>query len=246
MALTYDFDIYSALPAGVAGGEGKGVALFRDAATVEALRQAPESLRTFFLDSGFGLNQSPVRLPPGTYRESDEAERLDVIGLLTQNLKTHELPRADQMPEGGFSFQAFLQALTTAQPVDDPAPEPAAPRPADPEPAPVPQAALGQAQPSPAPIAPVRPAAGATARPRPSDDYVPMPGSKPEPVQPPPELDPRIPPPPTEPEPPPKLGAVPPPPEISREDIEDRRRKSMAALVILVGVGLIAAAFLMR
>ena len=234
MALRYDFDIFSVIPAEVmnnpkigamlknvgvdSSAAGNSVALFRDPATVEALKTSPESVKALFKASGFGESVSPYPVPWGHYRESDEDARVDLISRLTDNLKTYPLPSADEMAQGGFNFGSFLQALTTSMPIPD-SEVPDAPAPTPPQPA------------APAPAE------------RNWNQHVPMPGMpKDDKTEVPPELDPRIPPPPTEPEeilkPTGKLSE--PPPSMSRADFEQRRKKSIAALVVLAGIGLIA------
>lgn len=134
MALSYDFDMFDVFPT---EGEDdpvlgkfmteigfrpdaatRKVALFRDARTADALRDAPEGLRNFFLASGFGLNTFQSGAPAGFYPEQDEEARLDVIRRLTENAEVFSLPRLDQATETSeFSLTAFLTALAAAQPM---------------------------------------------------------------------------------------------------------------------------------
>lgn len=234
MALRYDFDIFSVVPTELFGdpkvsgilseigvqedARANKVALFRDPATIEALNNAPEALREYFLASGFGMNPSPFQVPWGQYRASDEAARNDVTVRLTENIQKFTLPKVGETPAGGFELADFLRDLTTAQPIPDEEVPQAPPPQAQPTPN-----ALGMAAPSVAPAAPSQPEI---------------------PIE---EIDPRIPPLPTEPEP--QLtptGALKTPlPTISREELEDKRRRRMAALIVILGIALIGVAFFM-
>ena len=135
MSLKYDFDIFQ-LQQNVAdadpdlarildalkteAAEVDSVALFRDPRTAEALRQAPERLRDFFLASGFGLNTYDSGAPRGRYPAKDEEARLAIIARLTQNAEVHILPKPGDYPEGGEGFRLgeFLIDLASAQPID--------------------------------------------------------------------------------------------------------------------------------
>ena len=134
MTLSYDFDMFDLIPT---EGEddptlgkfmtdigfcpdaaARKVALFRDTQTAEALRAAPEALRSFFLASGFGLNTYQSGAPAGFYPEQDEEARLDIIRRLTENAEVYSLPRLDEAADvAGFSLGAFLTALAAAQPL---------------------------------------------------------------------------------------------------------------------------------
>lgn len=135
MALAYDFDIFRIIPdfgpsdAGLSGllkdvaataqQDSMTVALFRDARTAEALRRAPSSLRTYLLESGFGLNTYSSGAPAGHYPASDEAVRLDLIQRLADNARRFALPSPEDSAEGGDAFRlgAFLEALEQSQPI---------------------------------------------------------------------------------------------------------------------------------
>lgn len=137
MALSYDFDMVTVTPDGLpdqfgdlamTGVGAEKTAMFRDPHAAEALRAADQSVRTFFLDSGFGLQDYDSGAPPGRYPASDEDHRVRVIERLTANLASHDLTGAKW---GNFDFQAFLAGLDQAQPLEDEtllAPRPA-PRP---------------------------------------------------------------------------------------------------------------------
>ena len=98
MPLRYDFDMFSAIDesiiddpkykdlfasAGIRSDMAANkVALFRDQKTVDALRAAPEPLRRYLLDCGFGLNRFDSGAPDGYYPAKDEAARLRVLDAL--------------------------------------------------------------------------------------------------------------------------------------------------------------------
>ena len=153
MALTYDFDMFSIMPedlqdkfggmfdnVGATGVMGEQLAMFRDPQTVAALERADQAVRTYFLESGFGMQVYSSGAPPGRYLEKDGDARIAVIEKLTANLATHDLDGADW---GGFEFPKFMESLAIAEPLDDEtllAPTPhnqqaAEPRPAAPRPA---------------------------------------------------------------------------------------------------------------
>lgn len=125
MAMRYDFDMVTVTPDGLpdqfgdltATGVGaEKTAMFRDPKTAAALRDADQAVRTFFLDSGFGLQDFDSGAPPGRYPISDEDPRIRVIERLTANLSTHDLTAAKW---GEFDFQAFLAGLDQAIPLED-------------------------------------------------------------------------------------------------------------------------------
>ena len=125
MALRYDFDMVTMTPEGLpdqfgdlvlTGVGAEQVAMFRDPNTVAALKQADSAVRSYFTDSGFALKQFDSGAPPGRFPERDEEARIAVIDRLTANLETHDLANAAW---GEFDFDAFMDALATAQPVED-------------------------------------------------------------------------------------------------------------------------------
>ena len=125
MALTYDFDMVPVTPNGLpdqfgdlaaSGLAAQKVAMFRNPQTVAALGQADAAVRTFFVESGFALQSYDSGAPIGRYPMRDEDARVDVIEKLSANLGTHDLTGADW---GGFDFQAFMRALSVAEPVAD-------------------------------------------------------------------------------------------------------------------------------
>ena len=54
MALRYDFDMVEVPPTGVAGEKA---AMFRDPATVAALKEADTAVQAYFSESGFVLQE---------------------------------------------------------------------------------------------------------------------------------------------------------------------------------------------
>ena len=125
MALRYDFDMVAMTPEGLpnqfgdlalTGVDTERVAMFRDPDTVAALRQADAAVQAYFTDSGFALKQFDSGAPPGRFPQRDEDARITVIDRLTANLETHDLAEAAW---GGFDFDAFMDALSEAQPVED-------------------------------------------------------------------------------------------------------------------------------
>lgn len=145
MALRYDFDMVTVTPDGLpdqfgdlaaTGVAAEKTAMFRDPKAAEALQAADEAVRTFFVDSGFGLQDFDSGAPPGRYPASDEDHRIRVIERLTANLGTHDLTGANW---GRFDFQAFLGGLDVATPLEDEtllAPTVARPSPDTPSPTP--------------------------------------------------------------------------------------------------------------
>ncbi|SIT89292.1 hypothetical protein SAMN05421665_2919 [Yoonia rosea] len=125
MALRYDFDMVEMSPTGLPDGfgdlattgvAGEKVAMFRDPATVAALKEADAAVRAYFADSGFGLEEYNSGAPPGRYPMRDEEARVALIDRLTANLEAYDLANANW---GGFDFDAFMNALSTAEPVED-------------------------------------------------------------------------------------------------------------------------------
>lgn len=113
MALRYDFDMVEVPPTGLAGEK---VAMFRDPATVAALKQADAAVQAYFSDSGFVLQEYNSGAPPGRYPMRDEEARITLIDRLTANLDAYDLADVNW---GGFDFDAFMNALSTAEPVED-------------------------------------------------------------------------------------------------------------------------------
>lgn len=125
MALRYDFDMVTMTPEGLpdqfgdlalTGVGAEKVAMFRHPDTVAALKQADAAVRTYFTESGFALEQFDSGAPAGRFPRRDEDARIAVIDRLTANLETHDL---SQVAWGGFDFDAFMDALSEAEPVDD-------------------------------------------------------------------------------------------------------------------------------
>lgn len=144
MGLNYDFDIVAAIPAGDAADLGLGdgltngalVALFRDPATAEALRAAPDWTRDIFDAAGFGLTTADSGAGPGRYFARDEAARTSIIEKLTEAItNAPPPPDAAHSPDpGAFDHTDFLDQLIAAEPVEPAEPSMALPEPARPAP----------------------------------------------------------------------------------------------------------------
>ncbi|WP_435258366.1 hypothetical protein ACSBLW_00855 [Thioclava sp. FR2] len=130
MTLNYDFDIFDLAPkgepndpelhdflskAGLSKDNDEGaVALFRHQETVDALCRAPESLREYFLQSGFGLNTFDSGAPSGRYPVGDEDTRLAIIERLTENAGRCILPQ--EPGKNAFRLEDFIAQLAAARP----------------------------------------------------------------------------------------------------------------------------------
>lgn len=125
MALKYDFDMVPVTPEGLpdrfgdlsaTGLDAHKTAMFRDPQTVAALGRADAAVQAFFVESGFAMQTYDSGAPSGRFPMRDEDARVSVIEKLSANLATHDLKGADW---GGFDFQAFMQALSEAEPIED-------------------------------------------------------------------------------------------------------------------------------
>lgn len=133
MPLRYDFDMvpvfgaeitsdprFRALMKGTpiqAHSPANYVALFRDPATVKALRAAPEPVQELFLNSGFGMNTPDPDAPFGYYRASHDALRTHFMNRMNQTLeKGFDGARFKDEP---FNLGDFLGDLIHAQPLAD-------------------------------------------------------------------------------------------------------------------------------
>ena len=125
MALRYDFDMVAVTPDGLSDQFGNlaatdvatgKVAMFRDPATVAALKRADAAVTGYFTDSGFALQHFDSGAPAGRYPARDEDARIAVIDKLSANLHTHDLAGAIW---DDFDFDAFMDALSAAEPVED-------------------------------------------------------------------------------------------------------------------------------
>lgn len=140
MALNYDFDMVLATPETRAEGAasdtgqpptaqpptGLAVAVFRDPATVAALKRAPQGMQNYLRASHFGFGSHHSGAPDGHYPKTDEAARITVIEALAENVARFDLPAADDMQpsDTAFHLPAFFAAVAEAEPVHvDPAPE---------------------------------------------------------------------------------------------------------------------------
>ncbi|WP_342069149.1 hypothetical protein [Yoonia algicola] len=125
MALRYDFDMVAMAPTGlpdrfddlaVTGVATEKVAMFRDAETVAALKAADAVVQAYFTESGFALQEYNSGAPPGRYPMRDEDARIALIDRLSANLDSYDLADVNW---AGFDFDAFMNALSTAEPVED-------------------------------------------------------------------------------------------------------------------------------
>lgn len=131
--LNYDIDFFSVVPdevldnpefAKLMGGigvtrdvPGNIVVLFRDPATVAALREAPEGVRNWILNAGFGLNTFDSGAPPGQYPARFEQHHMRVVKRLTDSLNAFPLPKAGEDTGSAFKLSEFITALLTAKPM---------------------------------------------------------------------------------------------------------------------------------
>lgn len=110
MAMRYDFGFGDAGSPGAAGR----VAMFCDPQVVAAIERADDSVREFFVSSGFAIKAHDNGAPPGRFPEEDEEARAIVIERLSANLAAPELNGANW---GGFDFSAFMENLAIAEPI---------------------------------------------------------------------------------------------------------------------------------
>ncbi len=108
MSLAYDFDI-------VTREDDSKVALFRDPRVVEALKGADTKVRACFEASGFGFETHDSGAGRGRYLAGEEADRIEVIERLGDNLWTLDIAGANL---NGFDFGAFMAQLSEAEPVE--------------------------------------------------------------------------------------------------------------------------------
>lgn len=138
MALRYDFDIICVFDEGCEEsralearlrhsddahelGSSK-LAMFRDPETVEALQAAPKGVRHLMEASGFGLAAYDSGAPDGYYPQQDEEDRIALMLRLTENLRYHDRHAGSDLHLHSetpvFDFEAFVQHLETATPMD--------------------------------------------------------------------------------------------------------------------------------
>lgn len=132
MSLRYDFDVHVVVDEEHLGPDaqtqeppdfgvrfrasGAKTALFRDPETAAALSEAPASVRTVFLDAGFGLNSHCCGVPDGFYHEMDTNARAHFLTRLKTLLETR-VPKGHA--RGAFDILAFLEDTAAAKPVSD-------------------------------------------------------------------------------------------------------------------------------
>lgn len=137
MTLNYDFDMVAVQPDVVfadpklsgllTGAKARStlsahhVALFRDPGTVRAFRDAPQTLRTYLIASGFSGADHVSEVPKGIYPMREEPLRIRMMERMAQNVARFPLPRADDTPQGWGTFQLtdLLAHLSEARPVAD-------------------------------------------------------------------------------------------------------------------------------
>lgn len=137
MTLNYDFDMVAVQPdvifsdpklAGLLNGPGARstiaahhVALFRDPGTVRAFRDAPQSLRTYLIASGFSGADHVSEVPKGIYPLREETLRVRLMERMATNVGRFPLPKAAEAPQGWgtFQLQDLLEHLFEARAVAD-------------------------------------------------------------------------------------------------------------------------------
>lgn len=136
MALTYDFDMFAVVPDDVQARYGDTlaeiglgrfldtrIAMFRDPATVAALKGADRKIRDCFLRSQFGLDVYDSGLGAGQFPAEDGPARSAAIERLMSHLEA--LP--EDLNWNGFDINDFAMAAVNAQPAEAataPAPTP--------------------------------------------------------------------------------------------------------------------------
>lgn len=122
--MNYDFDMVPVIPAALRKAlQARGladdrlaerVALFRDPATIAALRAADPRLREIFTNAGFALAESESGLATGLYDIGDDAARLSVLMRLKDGIaRRTTLARTGDW--GGFSLDRFLDQIEAAR-----------------------------------------------------------------------------------------------------------------------------------
>lgn len=134
MALNYDFDVVSLQGTDVLkdpkiAGKMREIgidpqemhqrlhrkaAFFRHWETVEALKVADPRVWDCFRNAGFGLNRYNCGAPAGTYLDSDQPERDEIISRLVEQIENTDFRG---MKEGEFSLHDFLVATDSAEPI---------------------------------------------------------------------------------------------------------------------------------
>jgi hypothetical protein len=131
--LNYDIDFFSIMPdqildnpefakllgdIGVTRDAPQNITvLFRDPATVAALREAPEAVRNWLLNAGMGLNVFDPGAPPGQYSARFEQHHIRLIKRLTDTVGQFDLPKAGTDTGSAFKVSEFITALLTARPM---------------------------------------------------------------------------------------------------------------------------------
>lgn len=130
--MNYEFDIqtrfpqrvfndpaYSALmrEAGIKfDGHGNKVAQFRDPKTAQFIASAPEHIRKFFEESGFGFEHYKSGAPSGYFPIKDAKYRQLVLHRLAENTRSFNLEWLHKSP---FSFSDFITTTNNSVAMND-------------------------------------------------------------------------------------------------------------------------------
>jgi hypothetical protein len=138
MRLSYDFDMFSVIPAAFFDDPALGrqlrraglshdqhenrVALFREPETAAALLRAPDGVRAYLRAAGFGTRTYSSGAPAGRYPARDEPARARVLHRLRVLAPDYPLPAAAApcAAEGEFEVRDFLMAALDGRPVEMP------------------------------------------------------------------------------------------------------------------------------
>jgi hypothetical protein len=138
MQLSYDFDMFSVIPAAFFDDPALGrqlrraglshdqrenrVALFREPETAAALLRAPDGVRDYLRAAGFGTKTYSSGAPVGRYPARDAPARARVLHLLRDLAPDYALPAAaaPRAAEGEFEVRDFLLAALDGRPVEMP------------------------------------------------------------------------------------------------------------------------------
>ncbi len=134
MTLKYDFDFFSIIPDAVVQGEHKNILseigfdagasqnkkpVLRYPETLTALMRAPDEVKSYLANLGFGGTIYDSGAPAGTYLPSDEAHRKEIMGKLfvQQALPNVKAMMSANVPDGEFSLSDFWEYNIAATPV---------------------------------------------------------------------------------------------------------------------------------
>ncbi len=134
MTLKYDFDFFSIIPDAVVQGKHKDflseigfdagasqnkMPMFRYPETLAALSRAPDEVKHFMANMGFGGVIYDSGAPAGNYLPADERYRKEVMGKLfvEQALPNVKAMMSANVPDGEFSLSDFWEYNIAATPV---------------------------------------------------------------------------------------------------------------------------------